>query len=281
MRVSDLILNTSKQEFNGYNKENGRVNFSLTAKFPKILYKYRDWNNEYHQRILMDNKLYFASPRTFEDELDCNGLESFTPKEKLFDFFYELSKQDGQKMTELQRCRFASYWCKYSPLANPNELRKLIEYYNNQFYDLYGVCSLTEIPDNPNMWKKYSDNYKGICIGFDGSKLSDIAGEGGPVNYTIHKPLIKFMQDSNMTEHFKRVYCKEQTWSFEQEYRLAKMWETKPSDEERNIPMLPDTIVEVILGCDISAQNKMEIIQLVTQKYPGVEIKQMGTFLQE
>lgn len=280
MRMSDLSHNTSGHEVNSYNSENDEVNFSSTATLPKILYKYRDWNNPYHQRILRDNKLYFASPRTFEDELDCKGLESFPPKEKLFDFFHELSNQKGMEMTELQKFRFATYWSQNSLLANPQELRKKIEYYDNQFYDLYGVCSLTEVPYNRSMWKKYSDNYKGICIGFDGSKLNDIAGEEGPVIYTIHKPLIKFMQDSDMTEHFKRVYFKEQKWSFEHEYRLAKMWKDKPQEEERNISMLSGTIVEIILGCNISAQNKSEITQLVRQKYSGVEIKQMETPLQ-
>lgn len=251
------------------------VESPVKPELPKILYKYRTWNKELHRKILKENKLYFASPKCFEDELDCKGLESFPPQNKLFEFFYELSKQKGMEMTDLQRCRFATYWSQNSPLANPEELKKLIEYYDNQFYNLYGVCSLTEDPNNQHMWNKYSDNYKGICIGFDAEKLIEIAGEGGPVIYTPHKPLINFMQDFNVIEHFKRVYCKEQKWSFEKEYRLAKMWGTKPSDEDRNIPMLSDTIVKVILGYSISENNKKEIVTFIEQKYPKVEIMQL------
>ena len=39
---------------------------------PNILYKYRNWDNELHKKVLTDNILYMASPRDFEDIHDCN-----------------------------------------------------------------------------------------------------------------------------------------------------------------------------------------------------------------
>ena len=58
---------------------------------PKILYKYRDWNNLCHREIIQSNKIYFASPASFEDELDCNVPESFPNKEELPSFFWGMS----------------------------------------------------------------------------------------------------------------------------------------------------------------------------------------------
>ena len=40
---------------------------------PNILYKYRNWDNELHKKVLTDNILYMASPRDFEDIHDCKG----------------------------------------------------------------------------------------------------------------------------------------------------------------------------------------------------------------
>ncbi len=39
---------------------------------PKILYKYRDWNNHFHKTILTERKVYFAQPTSFEDPLFKN-----------------------------------------------------------------------------------------------------------------------------------------------------------------------------------------------------------------
>lgn len=58
---------------------------------PKILYKYRDWNNRWDKDIILSNKIYFASPASFEDELDCNVPESFPNKEELPSFFWGMS----------------------------------------------------------------------------------------------------------------------------------------------------------------------------------------------
>ena len=33
---------------------------------PNILYKYRNWDNELHKKVLTDNILYMASPRDFD-----------------------------------------------------------------------------------------------------------------------------------------------------------------------------------------------------------------------
>ena len=58
---------------------------------PDVLYKYRDWSNTLHQEILLDNKVYMASPSSFEDEYDCNVPESFPSLEELPRIYYEKS----------------------------------------------------------------------------------------------------------------------------------------------------------------------------------------------
>lgn len=52
---------------------------------PNILYKYRNWDNELHKKVLTDNILYMASPRDFEDIHDCNILK-ISQKSELYDF---------------------------------------------------------------------------------------------------------------------------------------------------------------------------------------------------
>ncbi len=43
---------------------------------PDVVYKYRFWDDAhlYHKNILTQQEVYFASPLTFEDPLDCKLL---------------------------------------------------------------------------------------------------------------------------------------------------------------------------------------------------------------
>ena len=38
---------------------------------PKILYKYRDWNDEFSKRSIENLEVFFPSPRRFNDPFDC------------------------------------------------------------------------------------------------------------------------------------------------------------------------------------------------------------------
>ena len=64
----------------------------LKFDYPPILYKYRDWENDYHKEVLTNGTLYLASPSSFEDIKDCNVPEKYPKRQKLYKFFLEKSK---------------------------------------------------------------------------------------------------------------------------------------------------------------------------------------------
>ncbi len=37
---------------------------------PATLYKFRDWNNSYHRKMLSNNELFFANNKAFDDPYD-------------------------------------------------------------------------------------------------------------------------------------------------------------------------------------------------------------------
>lgn len=242
--------------------------------YPNLLYKYRDWDNPYHKTILLENKIFLSSPRDFEDEMDCNVPEKFPQKNELYDIFLGKSKEKRPNVTRQEHRAFARYWSSHSPLANPRLLKREIEQYNKAFNDRFGVCSLTADAKNPDMWRKYANESKGICIGFDTSKLFPIVGGAGEIIYVDKLPTIDFINDDFKTKHGKNIFFKEEKWSFEKEYRLHKFWENTPTMEERNIYITNDCIVEIILGKDMSNENKEEITKLVVHKYPHASITQ-------
>lgn len=236
---------------------------------PTILYKYRDWDNVYHKKILQDNSIYFASPKSFEDIHDCNVPESFPTKEELYDIFLQKSKETYPNRTRTMHRAFARYWRQHSPLANPRRLKNELEQLNIDFNNRFGVLSLTANPNNEEMWVKYGKSHEGFCIGFDTSKLfeADSMG-GGEVEYSDKLPVIDFINDDFWEKHMKNIFFKETKWQFEQEYRLHKMWKNNISDIERNIKLPEGCIIEIILGKKMSDKNKEEIKKIVLSRYP-------------
>lgn len=164
---------------------------------------------------------------------------------------------------------------KHSPLANPGELNKLIEKFNSDFNNRFGVLSLTANPNNEDMWEKYGNSHKGFCVGFDTGKLFEAESMGGgEVQYSDELPTIDFINDDFKTKHIKNIFFKETKWQFEQEYRLHKMWKNDISNAERNIKLPEDCIAKIILGKKMSDENKEEIKSLALRKYPHIKISE-------
>ena len=238
---------------------------------PEILYKYREWDNSFHRKIIEDNTIYMSPPKDFEDKMDCHVPERYPSKIELYNIFLNEAKED-LNFNRAKSREYARDWCKKSPLANPKILEKKIEKYNIDFNARFGVFSLTSDSNNEDMWNKYANNHTGICIGFDSKKLFDVVGGGGKVIYTDVLPTIDFIKDNFAEKHIKNIFFKESKWSFEKEYRLHMFWEIAPTKEERNLPLLENSIVEVILGSRIAMKNKTEIKSIVENKYPDVQI---------
>ncbi len=241
--------------------------------YPEVLYKYRDWRNPNHKRIIINNCVFLSSPRGFEDIYDCKVPESFPLKSELYKLFLQKSIEESINFTRQQHKKYARYWCKHSPLADPVRLKSEIKNVNTIFNNRFGVLSLSKNPNNDRMWDKYGNKHEGICIGFDSTKLFDIVGGGGEVIYVDELPVIDFMNDNFGTKHIKNIFFKEKKWAFEKEYRLHKMWDRDISDFERNIALQDDTIVEVILGKRNNDKDCEEITELVNRLHPKAIIK--------
>ena len=222
---------------------------------PKVVYKYRVWDNDFHKRILINNEVYFSAPNDFEDKLDCNPPVSYPEGQELFTFFLRYSMEHNNNKNAVWHIWNASVMYRNSPM-------------NKRF----GVLSLTMEPDNDAMWNKYSDSHRGFCVGFDTYRLfAAIKGGCGDVRYFETLPPVIFAKDSLDDKIIKIIYNKEKKWEFEHEYRFHTMW--KENDKiERNVRLPLNTIVEIILGRNMPKGFQQEIKDIVKQKHPKARI---------
>lgn len=235
---------------------------------PDKLYKFRSWTNNNHKKIIIENKIYFASPKSFEDENDCNPVE-VVPDELFIRSYYEQKSIElHPDFNEEDRIKEVQEFFEQCPMLNPIELDRILKKTKEAYYNQFGVLSLTGKIDNNAMWNKYADKYQGFCVKFNTEKLMRVAGGGGEVIYCDKLPQVVLLKDDILTEHRKRVFYKENKWKFEKEYRVHKMWAHGVTNEERNLFMPEGTIEEVIIGYRMPNEEKEDLIKSVKRYQP-------------
>lgn len=242
---------------------------------PKVLYKYRDWESPLHRRILKEREVYFASPDSFIDQYDCHIPRRFdllTDDQILTKYRTDLKEQFPAWEDERLE-KEAVVWAKRGLLRD----KENIEYYDEKFWEefnlLFGVISLTPIPDSKDMWIKYANHYSGFCVGFKSLELfedSEHFGAGGPVSYYEKLPILIPYQEDSIIEHMRQIYSKEMKWSFEKEYRLSKI-----NIRNRAVSLPLTAYSEVIIGPKICRQYKKDIIRTVTKLLPNVVLREL------
>ena len=219
--------------------------------YPKILYKYRYWDNNHHKRMLTHNEIFLPSPKSFNDPFDnripINHLlldneekkEEFVRNKtiKHFDSIendgrnieYEMDKLKN-KLKNLQ-----NYQEEYEKFIFPTEDKHL------------GIFSLSKKWDSILMWSYYAKSHIGFCVGFYEEKLRNacldgkqLFGKGSEISYEKEFPNIDPLfepktEEDFITNEFKKSSTKFNGWEHEDEIRFIKLFYPEPANyiEER------------------------------------------------
>ncbi len=245
--------------------------------FPKVLYKYRSWNNKNNKRSIINKEVFMASPNQFDDKLDCKipiryDLMNKEEAKKFYTRLYdspELNWTRKQKREELRKSLKQRHYL--DSKFNENYQKE----YFKKFFKRIGILSLT--PENclEKMWEKYADKQKGFCIGYNSRTLFEFLGGGGKVEYTKELPIL--MPEPIMSSHVierKQVYSKEQKWEFEKEYRTQKFWGKPATKCDRQISLPKEAFNCVILGKEMNKSDRIEIIDFIKNKIGNIDIKE-------
>lgn len=242
---------------------------------PKIVYKYRDWKNPDHKRMLLENELYLSSPKDFNDPFDCRISQNFsllTPTEEK----EYITALEIQGIPEAQRRGID-----YSAVIKDFEERFRNKPQFQKFADLiqfshqdtnYAIFSCSTRWNSILMWSHYASYHTGFCIGFWYQKLIDsqLFGKGGPVSYMADYPEIKprpAKKDKQlMINSFLETHTKAKEWHYEKEYRFMSTAPKGLTKKDRVVNVNDDFIAEVILGISISDEDKNDIINTCKNK---------------
>ncbi len=223
---------------------------------PKIIYKYRDWNNLIHRNVLLNQELYISSPKDFNDPFDCRITKNFDlldTDEKIWEFVKYQSNNLRQQLLKNGENIPAFEQRVFNRLKfdKEKEQKDWNDYTFRKQDEHYGVLSFSEIWDSILMWGHYAYNHSGFCVGFYEQKLQESGqfGGGGPVLYGDAYPSIDPLDETSMKSLFIETHSKASDWKYEKEYRLVKLfYPNTPTNDERIIHVDKSCFAEIIIG---------------------------------
>lgn len=233
--------------------------------FPATLYKYRDWNNKYHRKVLSKQQVYFPKPSEFNDPFDGNIPIRWD--QLTFEDCVQLNMDlinIKHKNADLNRVREnAIKVTNDRTLWHPDNLSKERPEQLEKWNSIIGLFSLTSTPDNILMWAHYSMNHTGFVVGLDSDSLTkDYEFDYlEPITYKTEYPVITGKDDSS-EQFLKKFFSKSELWEYEQEWRISKN-----HIESRLITLKPETITQVILGCKMNENNQKRVVNLTRKKF--------------
>lgn len=182
---------------------------------PSTLYKFRDFNNPYHKKSILDCKLYIPSAKEFNDPYDCNlpfryRKEDLTEDNILKKAMSMADKQFPGATTE-QKQKYVYERVNERLFENPDHLKRFDEDSYEKINREFGVFCLTPNIQNLLMWSYYSDSHRGFAIGFDPKVLlnTKLFQMGGLMMYTEHFPEFPLFSDDLVAgTHFANVFFK-------------------------------------------------------------------------
>ncbi|MDO9552493.1 DUF2971 domain-containing protein [Rhodonellum sp.] len=242
---------------------------------PPILYKYRDYNNEYNKRTLFNFEIFLASASMFNDPYEGSipfvyNSEDLT-KEKLFQKRKLIAKKLHPSWNEMQIDEFCNKAQEEDLINDPEHIEKMRLLNIMEIDKTFGIFSLTPNHMNYLMWSHYANCHKGFCIGFDTKALYDqIDGSIGPVKYQVNIPKMDLFGNS-FEFYIKQLSTKSKIWEYEDEFRIVKA-----NGSRKTIKYDKDILKKIVLGCQMSQDDKNEIINFVIAHQINCEISELS-----
>ena len=236
--------------------------------YPKHLFKFRSLGSaslEFTRQIVVENKIYLASPTEFNDPFDTlPNVVLDRSLERQRAYFRRLTRKYRPDLSRSERLRFAAGFMELPPQARRSHLRDgLIETAHGM-----AVCSFAETPNEVLMWSHYAQNPTGICLRFGTGSEFFRASLPLQIAYADERPTYNPIVPGSPTDLIDLVLTKARFWSYEREWRIV---ETRGRGI-RSIP--PEALEAVYFGCRTSEEHKRLIRTWIAQRGLSLELFQ-------
>lgn len=240
---------------------------------PEVLYKYRDYADLNHKKLLFNQELYFASANQLNDPFD-GGITFRYKKEQLtaeniFRKTYLLLKDANPSWDETQLHSAAYELQRQDELLTGTEDEKFQHQVKSDLNRTFGIVSLSKIPNDLLMWAHYSKSHSGFCIGLE---IRYVFKNFGPKLNLAEMIYREDMPEIDLFEHPVTFYAKllgtkSFHWQYEKEVRLIRRGFVR-----RSLNITHAAVKEIYLGATMAVKEKLILIQKLKTVYPEIKI---------
>ena len=194
---------------------------SVIDKKIEHLYHYQPFNAGYISDLLLNHRIKFSNPVTFNDPWDCrlNFSKRILDDPKIY-------KENVDYAIDIQRRHFSIQESELALRAKRlSEDRALLEdrideisiAMNDAITKDYRVYCMSSKPDSSLMWAHYS-KYDGVCFGF--KTKSKVFCSALEVTYSNEYPQLNPAENDDCKFLRDVLFTKAEEWHYESEFRL-------------------------------------------------------------
>lgn len=246
------------------------------------------------------DKIFYASPATFNDPLDCDmfsiendssieelrriyawlkfprtlknaekNIRGKNVKDKIKPLLKEMAK--SIVIDDLNRMSYDSTDPEYTCTSEEAENDLLISNIRSELREHYnrGVFCLSKDGTNMLMWSHYGDEHKGICIGYskDRKPTPDIKpviyGKHGEIKTSsLYKAFVKKDKNEQISIENEILLKKNIAWKYEKEYRLIS---------NTGLQYSPLKLEEITFGLRCPDEIRHSVIKMMEGRHPEVK----------
>jgi hypothetical protein len=248
--------------------------YDLVRCVPPVLYRYSALAGdrlEWIRQLLVESRLYFASPATFNDPFDCRITPNFEASELAREQFWRLVVREhfpnGPMRLDRDRIRRMAATSR-TPAGREGLTQEIFKALHAA-----GVLCLSADPASTLMWSYYADGHRGVALRFrtDIGSLARLGSAVGPfiplgVKYQRAFPSLNYFKSTTADLVFTLLGAKSADWAHEQEWRLVL-------PHKQGLFTIPPALVDgVVLGMRIPADVESAIRTWVQARSPSIEL---------
>lgn len=249
----------------------------LNQGLPETVFKYRNWIDSKHKRILTHCEIHYASPNSFNSNDECrfyNDYESIS-KDDIYLYCMHTAVMEGAR-SQSEIKEKADYLYQINKYDDIEHRQKEEEKTKTMLNDVLSIFSVCKYDNNLKLWQSFSREHTGFCVGIDSKYIMEnpeIMGSCGEVKYfeKDEMPKVKplsFNSDEASEKMMTVIYSLPKIYEPEDEFRFAKM-----HISSQNVILPREAISQVVFGANMSQKHKDEITEIV-KKLPNCKLKQ-------
>jgi len=179
------------------------------------LYKYRSFNDDFLNNIIINSSLYYSPIKYFNDPFDCRlSFRNKYTKEERKHYLTKAFKRNPNlaKMVDTKTALNSN---------SNNEILKLHKQGLRKLIDNIGVLSLSTNYKSILMWSHYSNSHNGLVFEFEPLNYDtyDCLYQPKKVDYDEKYELLSYLESDDGSELTKLMLTKHIDWKYENEYR--------------------------------------------------------------